>query len=151
MQNAMMNLCTATAKHKYQTKDALVPRPIAIPSKTACSEMANIMKNPLKATWNDASWIFAKTSVGSSSSCPGDSFFDFPVDLNLCNNDCAISSIKYIIRKPHSNNISAKGTLQKMGANNTSIWPWNHFYIFKICTCDVLETFLFFKKLEEKF
>ena len=49
MQNAMMNLCTATAKHKYQTKEAFVPRPIAIPSKTACNEMANMMKNPLRA------------------------------------------------------------------------------------------------------
>ena len=50
MQKAMMNLCTAMAKHKYQTKEALVPRPIAIPSKTACNEMANMMKKPLMAT-----------------------------------------------------------------------------------------------------
>ena len=49
IQNAMMNLCTATAKHKYQTKEAFLPRPIAIPSKTACNEMANMMKNPLRA------------------------------------------------------------------------------------------------------
>ena len=67
MQKAMMNLCTAMAKHKYQTKEALVPRPIAIPSKTACNEMANMMKKPLMATWNEASLIFAKTSVGNSS------------------------------------------------------------------------------------
>ena len=69
MQKAMMNLCTAMAKHKYQTKEALVPRPIAIPSKTACNEMANMIKKPLMATWNEASLIFAKTSVGNSSWC----------------------------------------------------------------------------------
>ena len=50
MQKAMIDLCTATAKHKYHTKEALVPRPIATPSKIACSEMARMMKKPLKAT-----------------------------------------------------------------------------------------------------
>ena len=63
MQKAMMNLCTAIAKHKYQTMEALVPRPIAMPSKTACKEMANMIKKPLMATWNEAFLIFAKTSA----------------------------------------------------------------------------------------
>ena len=63
MQKAMMNLCTAIAKHKYQTMEALVPKPIAMPSKTACNEMANMIKKPLIATWNEAFSIFAKTSV----------------------------------------------------------------------------------------
>ena len=63
MQKAMMNLCTAIAKHKYQTMEAFVRRPIAMPSKTECNEMANMIKKPLMATWNEAFLIFAKTSV----------------------------------------------------------------------------------------
>ena len=63
IQKAMMNLCMAIAKHKYQTMEAFFPRPIAMPSKTACNEMANMIKKPLIATWNEAFLIFAKTSV----------------------------------------------------------------------------------------
>ena len=72
MQKAMIDLCTATAKQRYQTKEALVPKPIATPSKTACNEIARMMKNPLKATWNEGSLSHlhhakAPASFGSSS------------------------------------------------------------------------------------
>ena len=46
MQNAMMNLCTAIAKHRYQIKEAFEPKPIAMPSNTACNEIASMMKKP---------------------------------------------------------------------------------------------------------